>query len=268
MYTYLKRGDRLPTVGVLQVLLNRGIPTNKLGKDGDFGSKTQTAVKDFQRPRGLTPDGIVGKNTWPRVTGGTDFRIINAVDVTDPDVLSTEGADIRRAGGQPSLVGYMCNGIGQLIQELASRMSEPGEVVLLRFYGHGASAAMGISDGTGSVRIGRRRVYLDDSDMSSLTPGTVAAGAAQLATLTPYFKVYSSVELHGCKVARGRNGRQLVQQLANIWQVPVSAALNTQLAGGTSTFRFEGPVFTAFPGGISLKNWAQRLPDMVEVSVQ
>ncbi len=268
MYTYLRQGDRLPTVGVLQVLLNRGIPGRKLVKDGIYGSNTKKAVQDFQRPRQLSPDGAVGKNTWPRLAAGTGFRILDAVDITDPDVLDTEGGDLRGAGGKPTLIGYMCNGIGQLIQELTSRMSEPGEVVLLRFYGHGSPAAMGISDGTGSVRIGGRRVYLEDSDMSSLTPGTVAAGASQLRTLAPHFGPYSSVELHGCRVARGRGGRQMVQQLANIWQVPVSAALNYQYAGGPSSFRFEGPVYTAFPGGVSLKQWSVALPDLPQVSVR
>ena len=41
---------------------------NQLGAaltvDGDFGSKTEAAVKDYQKNHGLTVDGVVGKKTW------------------------------------------------------------------------------------------------------------------------------------------------------------------------------------------------------------
>lgn len=261
MYTYLRQGYRLPTVGVLQVLLNRGISERELAKDGIFGGKTKQAVRNFQRPRGLSPDGIVGKNTWPRLTAGTGFRIIDAVDITDPDTANTEVGDIRRTGGDPSLVGYMCNGIGQILQALIGRMREQGEVVLLRFHGHGAPGVMGISDGEGEHSYG-------DSDMASLTSGVIAAIAGQLGMLRPYFGPYGSVELHGCKVARGLTGRQMIQRLANVWNVPVSGGVNTQYSGGISTFRFEGPVFTAFPGGMTLKQWSMALPNLPKETVR
>lgn len=39
-----------------------------LSVDGKFGSKTQAAVKDYQKKNGLSVDGIVGKNTWGKLT--------------------------------------------------------------------------------------------------------------------------------------------------------------------------------------------------------
>ena len=60
-YTLLRHGDRVPSVGVLQKLLNRSGATLKV--DGVFGSRTRDAAVAFQRERRLNPDGVVGENT-------------------------------------------------------------------------------------------------------------------------------------------------------------------------------------------------------------
>lgn len=42
-----------------------------LSTDGDFGTKTYNAIVTFQKNRGLTQDGIVGKNAWTWLLKGT-----------------------------------------------------------------------------------------------------------------------------------------------------------------------------------------------------
>lgn len=44
-----------------------------LGVDGIFGTATYNAVKVFQRNRGLSQDGIVGKNTWSYLVSGKRY---------------------------------------------------------------------------------------------------------------------------------------------------------------------------------------------------
>ena len=61
-YATVRSGSRGDDVRQLQQLLNqRGYG---LDVDGIFGSRTQSAVRDWQQRSGLTVDGIVGKNTW------------------------------------------------------------------------------------------------------------------------------------------------------------------------------------------------------------
>ncbi len=45
-------------------LLGDGLRIDPDELDGTFGVSTQTAVREFQRRRGLPPDGIVGPDTW------------------------------------------------------------------------------------------------------------------------------------------------------------------------------------------------------------
>lgn len=57
-------GSRGKDVQTLQSLLNLAtVPGPGLAADGNFGLKTDSAVRDFQRRKGLKPDGIVGRLT-------------------------------------------------------------------------------------------------------------------------------------------------------------------------------------------------------------
>ncbi|MBE5821339.1 MAG: peptidoglycan-binding protein [Clostridiales bacterium] len=62
-YPLLKRGNLSVYVLIAQDDLNTlGFTTG--GLDGIFGNNTFNAVRDYQSSRGLTPDGIIGCNTW------------------------------------------------------------------------------------------------------------------------------------------------------------------------------------------------------------
>jgi hypothetical protein len=253
-YTLLRRGDNLPAVGVLQKLLNRG--GAGLVVDGDFGSRTQTAVTNFQRPRGLNPDGAVGQNTWPRVSANANLPIMDCIDIFDPSLSNLERRDIIAAGGNPILLGGMSNGVEQAVQLIVNHA--PGNVFLLRFHGHGAPGVAGFSFGQGGAGFGHR---------ADVDPQNLAIMLPILGRLRQIFGPYGCIQFMHCSTGAGANGRNVLTRIANATGVPVSAGVQTQLGGGTSTFKFEGPTVTAIPGGGTLQSWAASRPDFVAMTV-
>jgi putative chitinase len=63
----------------------------KLGVDpvGNFGPKTDEAVKLWQKNNGLTPDGVVGPVTWAKLMG--ESVITQATIITEPSPLANIG---------------------------------------------------------------------------------------------------------------------------------------------------------------------------------
>lgn len=70
----LKKADIDYQVKTIQRILTQIGYRDQDGKylqvDGNFGSKTEYAVKNFQKDNGLTVDGKVGKNTWDKLLKG------------------------------------------------------------------------------------------------------------------------------------------------------------------------------------------------------
>lgn len=62
----IRQGDKCFTVVAVQMLLNKHNFSVKY-TDGDFGPDTLAKVKAFQKAKGLTADGIVGRDTWVRL---------------------------------------------------------------------------------------------------------------------------------------------------------------------------------------------------------
>jgi peptidoglycan hydrolase-like protein with peptidoglycan-binding domain len=74
----LKKGDNNEDVKKLQV---------KLGVDpiGNFGPKTEEAVKAWQRANGLNDDGVVGNDTWNKLMSVTPTPV--ATPTPAPTIL-------------------------------------------------------------------------------------------------------------------------------------------------------------------------------------
>lgn len=250
-FVWLRKGDKLPAVAVAQILLNRSGAS--LTVDGDFGNKTYRAVKDFQSPRGLAKDGIIGQQTWPRLVANEQLQIIDCIDVFDASLFNMEARDIRRSGGNPILIGGMCNGIEQAITEIKAAARN---AFLVRFHGHGAPGAAGVSDGHGTIE-----------DYSTFRND--ASTRQVLTKLRGSFGRYGCIQFMHCNTAQGTAGREFLQMVATTTRVPASAGTQTQYAGSLrKTLRFEGPTRTFCPNNIDLKTWGRGLPALPGMSVR
>ena len=91
-----RMGDRGGIVKTLQnMLLTVGEKLPKYGTDGDFGGETKAAVISYQKKNNLSPDGVIGKNTFAKL-----FSEIGAM----PDI-DADGTDKLTAGEVPGEEG-------------------------------------------------------------------------------------------------------------------------------------------------------------------
>lgn len=89
-YGTIRSGSRGDSVKQLQQLLNQN--GANIAVDGIFGSKTAAAVRNYQQSKGLSIDGIVGKNTWNSLLGsGT-----TTAQKTDPNYTTLQKAEENR----------------------------------------------------------------------------------------------------------------------------------------------------------------------------
>jgi hypothetical protein len=257
-YPLLYQSNILPTVGVLQKLLNRG--GANLAADGIFGPRTKQAVVGFQRPRGLAPDGAVGVQTWPRVSVQADLPIMDCVDVFDPLLEEDTDTPLKNVGANPIVIGGACNGVEQAVNMILA--ASPGNVFLLRFHGHGGPGLAGIAIGRGDVA----GAFDERSDIDEETLNTTLP---MLGRLRGIFGPYGCVQFMHCETGRGPKGHRVLSRIADTLGVPATGAVDDQfgLGDGNLPFGYNGPTTTAVPGRGSLADWAKGLPDFPGVSV-
>jgi putative peptidoglycan binding protein len=251
-FVWLSSGDKLPAVAIAQLLLKR--TGHKIAIDGQYGSQTTLAVREFQRThRPLSVDGVIGQNTWPRLATHEHLPVLDCIDIFDPDLLSSEARYLRATGANPVLIGGMSNGIEQAVTEIRSRARN---LFLLRFHGHGASGVAGVSDGTGDL----------GEHQSSFQSSPVVRRV--LGQLRGVFGPYGCIQFMHCSTGAGQQGARFLQMIADATGVPATAAYRLQYAGTLrETLRYEGPTRTACPSGRSLRAWARGLPEFAGMSV-
>lgn len=101
----LRRGDKGSYVTLAQTMLNnKGYDLGSCGVDGDFGSATERAVKQFQKDHGLTADGVIGPKTWAKLDEqGTNLYTVTIPHLTkfkaEALIKDYAGASMTEEGG-------------------------------------------------------------------------------------------------------------------------------------------------------------------------
>lgn len=110
----LKRGDNNEDVKKLQ---------QKLGLEpvGNFGPKTEDAVKAWQAKNGLTADGIVGPNTWNKIMGITVAP--KPAVVSTPSPSPAVSSPVSNVGGLnlSKLKGHIPDAVIAMIPDTAAK---------------------------------------------------------------------------------------------------------------------------------------------------
>lgn len=278
----IRLDDRGPEVAALQVLVNRYLRATRIVVDGAYGPDTASAVDDVKRRAGITDgDARVEAATWSALTSVTPVSVISANDIYDTRHDQFTPPELRGSGWIAT--SGMSGGVGQVVEDILERTRVLGPIALLRFFGHGAPGLMGVTGGTGTMRgSGGETIYRDEEgheleasqrpdphwgqpvrgdhvrDQTTISRESYTLIEPVLARLRGAFAPYGSVELHGCRVGLGNEGRRLLTSLADTLRVPASAALGRQSFGLNTALRFEGSVRTAFPNGGDLRSWTQQ----------
>ncbi len=263
-YPELRKGDQIPSVGVLQKLLNSTGMSLKV--DGYFGAKTEAAVKEFQHDRRLLASGHVDEATWTRLVSTRWLPIVDCMDVFDPKIYLQRMPALERVGARPLLTGGMQHGIQAI---LAAIGEYGGNIFLLRIVGHGRSGMQSISYGAGGYDepnpvTGKPEWHFIDGHFEGVGLQTEEQ-LKQIIPIRAQLGVYGHVELYGCEVASGTTGKRFVTAFAHKLGVPVSAAVQKQRM--PNAFRITGPVYTVFPDGHDLQSWCESRPDFSQMTV-
>ena len=176
-----------------------------------------------------------------------DGAIVDVVDTRDPSMKETEVNDLRRLGLEPITPTPQTP-----MQDVVDKIIEKGEgkIALLRFHGHGLPGMQGIWVEAGKADLvysgGLKKSDIRFSGMSITTENIQYLGP-QLGRLQKEFVKGAWMQLHGCNVGEGPEGRMLLHKIANYTKVPVKAGIGMQFAGNGTTRTLEGMTYTAQP---------------------
>ncbi|MFD2726306.1 peptidoglycan-binding protein [Hyunsoonleella rubra] len=288
----LRNGDTLPSVALIQAMLNATSDGAILDVDGIFGNNTRNRVKAFQEFNNIVGTGILDEQTWSCLNSRfrQQYQIRDIVDMSDEAILSIARDRLSELGQVPITLQNTSGGVYRIVSELSRAGISNQNLYILRLQAHGNSGSIAVSYGTGChvyygminqefnndwqacgmARQNASQAQLDSvSDVisrSSLSSSALLLPDVRsaLAPLRNMFSPYGVIELHGCQVGRGQRGEQFLQDLSNFLGVPAVASKAKQYA--ERPIRFRGRKVVKYPSGYSARSWADSRPVLQGVS--
>ena len=254
-------GDHGPRVVLLQVLLNRR--GAGLVVDGAFGRLTRQAVIDAGRRLGSGPSAVAGPDFWIALFDEQRLCAVDAFDMGE-ERFQTGVSIVRSAGSRVVETGAMCNGVEVVVHSIQARTRPPGTLGVLRTWGHG-NRGHWLSFTVGEIVhlrerdpqaaalvAAERRSYIDPDSFDSMSHVLAPVGGC--------FARVGIYEHHGCSLGKLAQTREMMGRLAVLWDVPVTVAMGQQYIprNPAEAMRFQGQVYTAYPGG-SQRAWIARV---------
>jgi len=147
--------------------------------DGIFGSATEAALRDFQQNQGLTPDGILGRDTVTCLAHlrGRSSGSKTVAEVREAESLRTGSGIVE---GRRLVIGES-GGIPAVVDGLARRLRVDGAQVLALHHPDLSVQAKSANDWDGGVYIGIILATEDFSIAYFATEGFESAGGHSLA---------------------------------------------------------------------------------------
>ena len=163
----LRQGDSGRDVVTLQYLLRHAGQT--LSVDGSFGPGTDTAVRNFQRSKGLVVDGIVGGNTWEKL-------IVTVRQGDSNNAVRAVQDQLRSGYGYSSVIvdGVFGSGTGTAVRDFQTKrgLSADGVVGLNTWH----SLVTGSSGGGSTTTSGLASQILNSSRITLGTSSSTSGG--------------------------------------------------------------------------------------------
>jgi hypothetical protein len=132
----------------------------------------------------------------------------------------------------PSAV--LASNVNMMVEKILNRLGSSEQIQMLDIWGHGHPGSQGMGDSAYS-RAPSQLIEIDCSGQ--------LMNRASLIRLRGRFASDGWVRLHGCHVALEHRGRELLRQLAALWQVSVQGGVENQPSEGLN--RFVGPTAVA-----------------------